>query len=44
LLEVAVEVLDESAPAGWARAFAAGVYKADVVSAFDPAADDPEDE
>jgi hypothetical protein len=39
----AVELLGESAFAGGARALDAGVYSAEVVSAFDPAEDDPED-
>jgi hypothetical protein len=43
LLEVAVEVLAESAFAGGVRVFAAGVYSAEVVSPLDPAEDDPED-
>ena len=43
LLDAAVEVLAESAFKGGARVFAAGVYSAEVVSAFDPAEDDPED-
>ena len=38
-----VEALGESAFAGGASVFADGVYNADVVSAFDPAADAPED-
>ena len=39
-----VEVgLDESAFRGGARVFAAGVYCVELVSAFDPAEDDPED-
>ena len=42
-LDVAVEVLAESAFKGGARVFAAGVYSAEVVSEFDPAEDDPED-
>ena len=37
------EALGESAFEGGASVFAAGVYFADVVSAFDPADDDPED-
>jgi hypothetical protein len=43
LLDAAVEVLAESALAGGTRVFAAGVYRADAVSALDPAEDDPED-
>ena len=43
LLDVAVEVLAESAFKGGARVFAAGVYSAEVVSQLDPAEDDPED-
>ena len=43
LLDVAVEVLAESALAGGVRVFAAGVYSAEVVRPFDPAEDDPED-
>ena len=43
LLDAAVEVLAESAFAGGARVFADGVYSAEVVSALDPAEDDPED-
>jgi hypothetical protein len=43
LLDAAVEVLAESAFAGGARVFAAGVYRAEVVSALEPAEDDPED-
>jgi hypothetical protein len=42
-LDAAVEVLAESAFAGGARVFAAAVYNAELVSAFDPAEDDPED-
>ena len=38
-----VEPLAESALAGGAREFAAGVYRAEPVSEFDPAEDDPED-
>jgi len=37
------EVLGESAFRGGARVFAAAVYNAELVSAFDPAEDDPED-
>ena len=37
------EALAESAFPGDAMVFAAGVYRAEVVSAFDPAADAPED-
>ena len=37
--DVVVEALDDSAPAGGARVFAAGVYRAEVVNAFDPAPD-----
>ena len=37
------EALGESAFSGGARLFAAGVYCAELVSAFDPAEDDPED-
>ncbi len=40
---VAVAALAERAFAGGVKVFAAGVYSAEVVSAFDPAADDPED-
>ena len=36
-------VVGVSAFAGGARVFAAGVYSADEVTAFDPAEDDPED-
>jgi hypothetical protein len=43
LLDVEVEVLAESAFAGGVSVFADGVYSAEVVSAFDPAEDDPED-
>jgi hypothetical protein len=43
LLDVEVEVLAESAFAGGVSVLAEGVYSAEVVSAFDPAADDPED-
>ena len=43
LLDVAVEMLANSAFVGGVRVFAAGVYSADVVSAFDPAEDAPED-
>ena len=43
LLEVEVEALAESAFSGGARLFASGVYSAELVSAFDPAEDDPED-
>ena len=39
----AVEVLGESAFAGGASVLADGVYCAELVSAFDPAADAPED-
>jgi hypothetical protein len=39
----AVELLGVSAFTGGARVLAAGVYSAEVVSAFDPAEDDPED-
>ena len=39
-----LEVAADSAPAGGTSVAAAGVYNADVVSAFDPAADDPDDE
>ena len=39
----AVEELAESAFAGGARVFAPGVYSAELVSALDPAEDDPED-
>jgi hypothetical protein len=39
----AVEALGESALAGGASVFADGVYCAELVSAFDPAADAPED-
>ena len=37
MLDVAVELLAESAPAGGTRVGAEGVYSADDVSAFDPA-------
>ena len=37
------EAPDESAFRGGARVFAAGVYCAELVNAFDPAEDDPED-
>ena len=43
LLDEALEALVESAFAGGARVFAAGVYCAEAVSAFDPAEEDPED-
>ena len=43
LLDVAVEVLVESALAGGARVFAEGVYCAEAVSALEPAEDAPED-
>jgi hypothetical protein len=36
-------VVGESAFAGGARVFADGVYCAELVSAFDPAEEDPED-
>jgi hypothetical protein len=39
----AEDVLGESAFAGGASVFADGVYRAEAVSAFDPAEDDPED-
>src|ERR1700735_3455132 len=44
VLDVAVDVLGDSAFAGAARVFADGVYSAEVVSAFEPADGDPEDE
>jgi len=37
------EALGERAFAGGARVFADGVYRAEAVSAFDPAEEDPED-
>ena len=37
------EVLGESAFAGGASVLAEGVYRAEPVSAFDPAEEDPED-
>jgi len=37
------ELLGESAFAGGASVFAEGVYCAELVSAFEPAEDDPED-
>jgi hypothetical protein len=43
LLEVVVELLADSAFAGGIRVAADGVYCAELVSAFDPAEDDPED-
>jgi hypothetical protein len=43
LLDAAVEAPAESAFAGGARVFADGLYSAEVVSAFEPAEDDPED-
>jgi hypothetical protein len=43
LLDVAVEVLAESALAGGARVFADGVNCAEAVSAFEPAEDAPEE-
>ena len=43
LLDIAAEVLAESAFKGGASVFAAGVYSAEVVSPLDPAEDDPED-
>ena len=43
LPDVAVALLEVSAFAGGASVFADGVYGAEVVNAFDPAADDPED-
>jgi hypothetical protein len=43
LLDVEVEVLVERAFAGTTNVFADGVYSAEVVSAFDPAEEDPED-
>src|SRR5580658_457081 len=39
----AVELLGESAFAGGASVFADGVYSAELVSALEPAADDPDD-
>ena len=43
VVDAVVETLAESALVGGIRVFAAGVYSAEVVSAFDPAEDDPED-
>ena len=43
LLDVAVEMLANSAFTGGVSVFAAGVYSADDVSAFDPAEGDAED-
>ena len=43
LLDVAVEVLAESAFAGGVSVGVDGVYNAEVVSEFDPAEDEPED-
>ena len=43
MLDFDVEVLPARALAGGMRAFVVGVYNAEVVSAFEPAADDPED-
>ena len=43
LLDEAVEVLAERAFVGGTSVFADGVKSAEVVSAFDPAEDDPED-
>src|SRR5580658_6901847 len=42
-LEFAVTVLAESAFEGGVSVFAEGVYSAELVAAFDPADDDPED-
>jgi len=41
LLDVAVDVLAVSAFTGGVNVFADGVYKAEPVSAFDPAEEDP---
>jgi hypothetical protein len=43
MLDVVVAVLADSAFWGGVSTFAAGVYRADVVSEFDPADEDPED-
>ncbi len=43
VVDSAVEVIAESALAGGIRVFAVGVYSAEVVNAFEPAEDDPED-
>jgi hypothetical protein len=43
LLDVEVEVCAESTLAGGVSVFADAVYSAEVVSALEPAADDPED-
>jgi hypothetical protein len=43
LADAAAELLAESAFAGGASVFAAGVYSAELVTAFDPPEGDPED-
>ena len=43
LLDVAVAVLALSAFVGGVSVFAAGVYSAELVTALDPAEDDPDD-
>src|ERR1035438_2344261 len=43
LLDAAVETLAESAFPGGASVFADAVYNAELVTALDPAEDDPED-